>query len=119
MENIAVDGTTHKRSLSGDDKLQENHDTKIATNTTIYEEKQFSNKNINFADIDKFMTILFGDVTPTIQTFDDVDGRRRKDLIRILHGMTQDDIPTLVDINQKGGGVFVMVILAIAAFATP
>jgi hypothetical protein len=110
MYETTADGTTNERSWSGDDQLQET----ITADTTIYAEQQSSNNdddptNVNFADIETFMTILFGDATPTLQTFDDVKDRKSKDLIRVIHGMTEDDIPTLMDINQKGGGIFVMV----------
>ncbi|MFN3700452.1 MAG: hypothetical protein ACK4VI_02895 [Alphaproteobacteria bacterium] len=44
----------------------------------------------------------------TFQTFDDTGGNN-KSICRILHGSLEEHWPTLVDLNERGAGIFVTV----------
>jgi len=60
-------------------------------------------------DISIFLDTLCETSPVTFQTFDDTKGRKLPDLTRVIHGLTDENISRLKDLNEKGAGVFVMV----------
>jgi hypothetical protein len=62
----------------------------------------------NLAEADKFLHLLDPKDVFTFQTFD--DDKRRKDprLAHVFHGTLAQNADTLVDLQRRGAGVFVM-----------
>lgn len=114
MDQNIMNETTYERSWPGDDQLQENYNATKLSDTCIYDadkaDKDDTSANcVNFEDIESFMTILCGDTNPTLQTFCDSKNGFKKNLNRIFHDMTEDNVSELVALNKEGAGIFVMV----------
>jgi hypothetical protein len=65
----------------------------------------------NMADAQKFLHRLAGKTLLTFQTFDDRKKNKKKDqkLAAVFHGDLDSYASKLMDLNQKGAGVFLMV----------
>jgi hypothetical protein len=65
-----------------------------------------ANTDINTDDATRFLDRLSAS-KHTFQTFDDDKKRKDERLVRIIHGTFDQVLPTLQDINERGGGVYV------------
>jgi hypothetical protein len=63
----------------------------------------------NLEEASRFLQRLAPDGEITFQTFDDDKKRKNRFLARVLHGSLEQHAQDLIDLNNRGAGVFVMV----------
>jgi len=104
-----------RRRLVAANRLQDTAEPTNFFDNSIYDEENGSEKcesgniSADLNETDKFLSILCGDSLVTFQTFDDVKERGNKEFARIYQGFSEENVSSLIALNQDGAGIFVMV----------